>query len=252
MTSKSVPAAWAIALASLAAFVIGIGLVVVVQGDSGEQGGSVPDQSHASDEPTKSTPKVSTAVPATLVPTRIPPTAVPTSIPPTATPIVAPLSGAIGTEDTLCPAGYVTIDSPETREVLNFWNRSADIWNAIIDAQESFGYSIPAPFTFDAARTSPVFRQGVKQYLSVLNQRIDELVNVRASGIPERVRPMSLREGDLYDLMRLIAQNLSNSVETGNVSTWNYAVDLQGRTDSYLANAEREIIAVCNDLRSRR
>jgi hypothetical protein len=63
---------------------------------------------------------------------------------------------------------------------------------------------------------------------------------------------MSLREGDLYDLMRLIAQNLSNSVETGNVSTWNYAVDLQGRTDSYLANAEREIIAVCNDLRSRR
>ena len=173
---------------------------------------------------------------------------------PTSTPVIEALraTGATGADSgVLCPEGLVLITSEEKRQVLDYWNFSAETWNTINASIDALNAAVPAPFTYDNALNSQRFRAAAAAHLSVVNREINALVARRAADIPDRVRPMSLREGDLYDLERLVTDYIVRSLNAGDPSLWNASVDLQGRTEQYMQRAEAEILAVCDYLGAR-
>src|SRR3972149_654299 len=139
----------------------------------------------------------------------------PTSTPrPSPTPEIVHAAGASSTgEEYLCPGGFVTITSTEKRQVMEFWNDAADIWNAIVNSMDAFALHIPDPFTYDNARASSAFRQAAAQHLQVLNSEIT-----------------------------------ISSLNSGNVELWNSTVGLEARRDEYYERAAAEIRAMCSYL----
>jgi hypothetical protein len=224
-------------MAALAVVGLIAGAYFLGKGSSGVSSANVTASERTPAAPSNS----STPLPSTA------PTPNPSPTPPQET---ATFSGAASSDQGyLCPPGTVRITSEEKRQVLAFWNQSAEIWNAILDSIEQFDTAIPSPYTFDNARASGAFRSEAARHRDVLNREINELVALRAAGIPEIARAMSLRVGDLYDLLRLMISNQLQGINSGNVSAWNYSVDLQDRRDDYIARAETEIVWLCGWLK---
>lgn len=171
------------------------------------------------------------------------PTATP--VPPTPTPLVQAVQAAgAGANYDLCPPRTVFITSQEKNDALDYWNFSAEIWNAVVQSETNLDTAIPQPLTYENARASAAFRDALNTHLALLNAQINVLVNRRALGVPDRVHAMSLREGDYYDYQRVLIQRMLGGMN-GDIGVWNSAVDLAQRSDEYGRAAEAEIRVVC-------
>lgn len=190
-------------------------------------------------------PTVTPAPSATVAPT---PTPAPQPTP-TSTVALAEMAGMRGDAGWLCPPAQVDVErSPDRPGVLTFWNLAVDIWNNLADSAAIFRAAIPTPLTYEAALASDEFSAAASVHLEEVNEEISRLVQGRAAGIPERVRPMSLRLGDHLDLERVVVQRFVDAVTTRNPVSWNEAIGLLGRFPEYESQVIVEITAVCGYL----